>query len=140
MQHPQQQQLKQPVPWRRLVIGGVVTLLLLLAGLTLLLSIGHVIDGIWSYLLPIALTITAILVPFWQALFPPSANQPASATIPTVSPNLPTPAPTPTISPVSSTTNSPLSQSTPAVTAVTTTQSPPLPNIFYFNAPHLPNI
>ena len=140
MQHPQQQQLKQPVLWRRLVVGCIVTLLLLLAGLTLLLSMGHIIDGIWSYLLPIVLTITAILVPFWQALFPPSANPPASAIIPTVSPNSPIPASTPTVSPLSSTTNSPLPQSTPLATVVATTQSHSLPNIFYFNAPHLPDI
>ncbi|HEY4032547.1 MAG TPA: AAA family ATPase [Ktedonobacteraceae bacterium] len=164
MQHPQQQQLKQPFPWKRWVVGCIVTLLLVLTGLTLFLSTGHIIDGIWSYILPITFTIAAILVPFWQALFPPLTNQPTRAPIPIVSSNSPTPAPTPTASPVSSTLVSPLSQFTSVATVVAapqtqlssqitpqlsaissiantpTPQSHPLPAIFYFNAPHLPNI
>jgi hypothetical protein len=79
MQHPQHPQLKQPILWRRLVVGGVITLLLLLAGLALFLGTVHIIDGIWSYLLPIVFTVAAILIPFWQALFPIPADQAASS-------------------------------------------------------------
>lgn len=87
----------------------------------------------------------------WQALFPPTSNPS-------------TPAPEPTVSSVPSTTISPLPQSSPIGNTAETAQallsnqsipqppaifsfvskpvlpSHPLPTIFYFNVPHLPNI
>ncbi len=160
MQQQQQRQSKRALPWGRLTVGCMVTLLLSLAGLTLFLSAGHIIDGIWSYILPIVLTIAAILVPFWQALFPPSSNPPTpdpKQIIPPPSP--PTPSPLPQTPPVGTLTTPPQppippvgtptpqvqsqSSGTPVILPIPTTpvaQSQPLPTIFYFNTPHLPNV
>jgi hypothetical protein len=153
MQHPRQQQLKQPVLWRRLVVGCIVTLLLLLAGLTLFLSIGQIIGGIWSYLLPIVFTITAILVPFWQALFPLSANQPASShqeEYDTNTSDYPGKYNIKNDSPVQGqiigdhanvTIHFGSSQEGEGFPPESSNhKSDHLPNIFYYNVPHLPNI
>ena len=148
MQHPQQQLSRPPMPWRRLVIGCVVSLLLLAAGITLFLSTGHIIDGIWSYILPIIFTVVAILVPFWQTLFPLSVNQPSPTPTPTASPisSMTTSSP-PQPVPIAATTqpqstNQSTSQSTITSIVINTpiTQAPPLPTIFHFNVPHLPNL
>lgn len=118
-QKPKQKKQGKPIPWRPL-FACIIILLLIIAGTLWGLSSEKIIQGDWSTILQIVLTIAALIVAVVQWLFPFEPKTSTDSTPPPPSPINPTPQPQPSIT---SNPNNP--------TPITTQTIPD--QIFYFN-------
>ena len=75
-------QREKHVPWLRLTVAIVISLLLSAGALLLILSTGRVLPSYWYYILPVIFTIAGIVIPLLQWLFPlsPTSQEPAAQT------------------------------------------------------------
>ncbi len=68
---PQRQKAKTPkLLWKRIVIGLIALLCFIIATIAWILSIGHIISGDWSVILPTVFTFLTVVFTLFMWLFP----------------------------------------------------------------------
>src|SRR5947209_5233498 len=77
----QRQQFREPqgrkhFPWMRLIIILIAILLFAAGAIIWILNIGHVIQGAWSFILPVIFTVLGVLFALFQWLFPINSSTP----------------------------------------------------------------
>jgi hypothetical protein len=80
VQQPSSQQGRKRLPWTRLSIAIIISLLCSAGAIGWILSSGRIIPDYWLYILPVLFTLLSVLIALFQWLFPFVSGEPEPST------------------------------------------------------------